>query len=66
MKLEEVEKKFNSHPSIEYFIHGIVVEDGEYKLDAIGCVSRKDAREESKKFVKYNLYTLSKDLNQNL
>lgn len=66
MKLEEVERKHNSHPEIKYFLHGYKVEDGIYRSDACACIERKDAVAESKKFVKYVLYKLEKDPNQNL
>jgi len=66
MRQEEAEKKLKEHPEITHFIFGIVPDDGNFRFDAIGCISREDARNESKKFLKYKLYQLSIDKNQNL
>ena len=66
MKQEEAEKKLDNHPKIEYFIFGITPDDGNFRLDAAACISREDARNESKKFIKFNLYKLELDKNQNL
>jgi hypothetical protein len=66
MKLEEADSKLNNHPPVQFLLHGYRVEDGIYRMDAVGCVDRNDAARESKKFVKYFLYRLEIDKNQNL
>ena len=66
MTLDEIDNKLNSHAEINYFLFGYKVEDGIYRFDAVGCISREDARKEAKKFTKYTLYDLTKSKNQNL
>jgi hypothetical protein len=66
MTQELAEQKLNNEPPLVYFIRGMVVEDGSFKLDAAAAHSREDISREAKKFVKYNLYRLEIDKNQNL
>ncbi len=66
MTQEQTEKKYNEEKQLQFFIRGIKVSDGDFSLDAAACFDRNDAREESKKFLKFRLYKLELDKNQNL
>ncbi len=66
MTQEQAEKKLNSEPPLMYAIRGLKIEDGNFYLDAALSFSRDDLREESKKYVKYTIYDLTKSKNQNL
>jgi len=66
MTQEQVEKMINSEPQLQFFIRGIRVSDGVFFTDAAVGFSRDDIREESKKYIKYVLYDLTKSKNQNL
>ena len=66
MTQEESEKFINSEPPLQFFIRGIRVSDGTFYTDAAVGYSREDIREESKKYIKFVLYDLTKSKNQNL
>lgn len=66
MNLEEVTKSYNEQPQVKYVLTGFIVEDGNFRIDCCACFNREDARKESKKFVKYELHKVDKDINQNL
>lgn len=66
MTQEQVEKMINSEPPLQFFIRGIKVSDGNFYTDASAGFTREDIREESKKYIKYVLYDLTKSKNQNL
>ena len=66
MTEEQAMEKLRTHPEIKYVIFGYGVEDGNFKFDCAVCISREDARHESKKFMKFILYDVGKSKNQNL
>ena len=66
MTQEQSEKLINNEPPLQFLIRGIRVSDGNFFTDAAVGFSRDDIREESKKYIKYVLYDLTKSKNQNL
>ena len=66
MTQEQAEKKLNSEPPLVYAIRGMKTEDGVFYLDAALAFTREDISKEAKSFVKYRLYKLEVDKNQNL
>ncbi len=66
MTQENAEQTLNHEPPLQYAIRGMKVTDGNFYLDAALCHTRDDVREESKNYVKFVIYDLSKSKNQNL
>jgi len=63
---EQAISKFKTLQPVTHLIHGYYFEDGEIKWECVACVSREEARAQTKNFLKYILYKCEKDINQNL
>lgn len=66
MTEEQAISKFRNLPPIAYLIHGYYFDDGDVKWECVAVHSRDEAAREAKNFLKFKLYRVEEDKNQNL